>query len=336
MTPAVSVVLPVRDAAGTLGAAIESIRRQTWSDWELIVVDDGSTDGSGALARLSAAGDPRIRVLVRPAEGIVGALRVGLAAARGEFVARMDADDESHPLRLERQLAYLREHPETGLVSCLVEMPGPADQNRGYAAHVAWLNRLRTPEDMALHRFVESPVAHPSVVFRRELVARHGGYADGDFPEDYELWLRWLDRGVVFGKVPVRLLVWHDRPGRLSRSNERYRTEAFYRVKGRYLARWLEQAVAPERPLWLWGAGRITRRRFRPLEAEHRPLAGFVDIDPRKHGRMIGLRPVVAPEDIPLGAFVLAGVGSRGASEIIASMLRESGRVEGRDFLRAA
>lgn len=96
MTLRLSVLLPVRDAAGTLESALRTVRWQTWTEWEAVVVDDGSTDGSLEIARAQAARDSRIRVLEREHEGLVAALRVGLAECRAPLVARMDADRKAH------------------------------------------------------------------------------------------------------------------------------------------------------------------------------------------------------------------------------------------------
>lgn len=334
-TPAISIVMPLRDAAATLERALDSILTQTWTDWELVAVDDGSADATPDILRAHAARDRRVRVISTPPRGITAALRTGCDAARGAWIARMDGDDRMHPERLAAQWDHARCHPDLGVVSCLVGYIGAAP---GYAAHVDWLNTQLGPEDIALGRFVEAPVAHPSVMFRRDLIALHGGYRDGDFPEDYELWLRWLDAGVRFGKVPSQLLEWHDSPGRTSRRDPRYAVGRFAEVKCRYLARWLRRHVAPERRLWLWGAGRITRRRFDPLEHEGLRLAGFIDIDPKKAGLHRDGRPVVMADDLPdrREAFVLAGVASRGAREAIAAHLVERGWVEGADFLMVA
>jgi hypothetical protein len=213
----------------------------------------------------------------------------------------------------------------------------PAAQ-AGYAAHVAWINSLLAPGDIALRRFVESPVAHPSVMFRRQLLQEHGGYESGNFPEDYGLWLRWLDAGVQFGKVDAELLLWNDSPTRLSRIDRRYRPEAFYRIKCVYLARWLKRQLEPAREIWLWGAGRITRQRFRALEMEGISLSGFIDVDRKKLGRLRDGRPVVCPDKLPSKdrAFILAGVSSRGARELIAAQLHGLGRTEGGDYLLVA
>jgi glycosyltransferase involved in cell wall biosynthesis len=337
------VLLPAQDAAATLARAIASIRAQTFPDWELLVVDDGSADGSvellGALARV----EPRLRVLRRPREGLVSALNAGLAATRGELIARMDADDEALPDRLAQQVAWL-DGPAGrafGLVSCLVEHAGDAAAQAGYARHVAWLNGLLTPEAMALRRFVDAPVAHPSVLFRRELVARHGGYRAGDFPEDHELWLRWMDAGVAFGKVRRVLLRWHDPPGRLSRSDARYAPEAFFRLKAEWIARWLRARPAlAARPLLVWGAGRPTRLRAAALTAHGLRIAAYVDVDPAKVTPALGGSglPVLAPAALPAPgkAFVLAYVSSPGARDLIAAELTARGWVEGHDFLLCA
>jgi glycosyltransferase involved in cell wall biosynthesis len=333
----ISIVMPVRNAASTLPAALDSIRGQDFPHWELLAVDDGSEDETAFLLHAAAGADSRIRVCSQAALGIAAALRHGCAMARGGFIARMDADDWMPPERLRRQVEFFAAHPQIGVVSCRVRHGGDEKAQAGYAAHVAWINSLLTPEAMAMRRFVESPVAHPSVIFRRELLERYGGYAGGDFPEDYELWLRWMEAGVRFGKVDEELLVWNDRPARLSRTDARYRTEAFYRMKTGYLARWLRDEVDAAREIWLWGAGRITGRRFRGLESEGVSISGFVDVDPNKMGRRRDGRLVVGPENLPprRQSFILAAVSARGARDLIAEKLNSAGWREGRDYLLA-
>ncbi|KAF0178709.1 MAG: glycosyl transferase family protein [Limisphaerales bacterium] len=351
--PRVSVLLPAFNALATLPRAVASLREQTFADWELLVVDDGSTDGTAEWLLAQAAQEPRLKVISQPHAGIVAALNRGLAEARGEFIARMDADDESFPDRLAEQIAFLDAQPDIGVVSSLVEFAGDRAASQGYALHVDWLNSVVEPEQISLNRFVESPFAHPSVMFRRELVARHGGYRDGDFPEDYELWLRWLEAGVRMAKVPRELLRWHDRTARLSRTDPRYDVESFYRLKADYLARWLKQHVPAacsrrsaglmaegsdcnSPALLVWGAGRATRKRVKLLEAHGIAVSAYVDVDPNKHGRSRAGHLVLAPEQIPPGAFHLGYVARRGAREFCRNFLEQRGGVEGRDFLFVA
>lgn len=329
--PAISVLMPVRDARETVIAAVESIQAQTNGSWELVIVNDGSRDGTTELLERLAEADARVVLIQQEPKGIVEALQRGCEACRGEFIARMDADDVMDARRLEMQRAFLAENDDCGLVSCRVRFGG---SEAGYAAHVDWVNSLMTPDEMCLRRFVEAPVAHPSVMFRRELIAKHGGYHDGDFPEDYELWLRWLEAGVRFGKVDAELLTWNDPPQRLSRMDARYSVEAFYAMKCLYIRHWLETHAA-ERKIWLWGAGRITRRRFDGLADQ---IVGFIDIDESKRGQHRDGRAVRMADDLPERdeSFILAGVGARGARERIHTHLTERGWVEGHDFLLVA
>jgi glycosyltransferase involved in cell wall biosynthesis len=315
---------------------VTDVQAQTRSDWELLAVDDGSTDGTRDWLRAAAAGDARIRLIEQPARGLVAALNAGLDMARGAYIARMDADDACHPGRLAAQAAWLERNPAAGLVSCLVGFGGDRRGSAGYALHVDWINTLVAPAQIALNRFIESPFAHPSVMFRRELVARHGGYRAGDFPEDFELWLRWLDAGVVMGKVPRELLTWHDAPGRLSRTDPRYDPEAFFRVKAEYLAKHLLRLGRAV--VWIWGAGRPTRKRAAHLGPHGMRIGGYVDVDAKKTGRKVGGVPVIGPAELPVpgSIFVVGYVASRGARELIRGELTCRGYVEGRDFLMAA
>jgi hypothetical protein len=250
----------------------------------------------------------------------------------------MDADDEALPDRLGAQTALLERQPEIGVVGSRVQFSGDAVTAAGYALHVDWINSIMTTEEILLNQFVESPFAHPSVMFRRELVDAHGGYADGEFPEDYELWLRWLSAGVRMTKVQAVLLTWHDASDRLSRRDPRYSADAFYRCKSRYLARWLHANVDPARRILVWGAGRLTRRRAEHLQREGVELGGYIDIDPCKWGRCFAGATVIDPARLPSPAscFVLGYVGKRGARELIRAQLRSQGFIEGRDFLMAA
>ena len=338
-----SVVLPVHNAAATVARAVASIRAQTLREWELIVIEDGSTDGTREIVRGLAREDPRITVREQPQAGVAAAANAGAAAARGEFIARMDADDESHPERLAAQVAFLTDpaNRAIGVVGSRVAFGGDRAASAGYALHVDWVNALVGPEEISLGRFVESPLVNPSVMFRRELVARHGGCRDGDFPEDYELWLRWLDAGVTMAKVPRVLLTWHDAPTRLTRTDGRYAPEAFFRMKAAWIARWLAaERVETTRRIFAWGAGRHTRKRVSHLTAHGVTIAGYIDVDAKKTGRGIGGTglPVIAPDGLPPpgGIFVLSYVTTRGAREYNRAELVARGYVEGRDFLLCA
>ncbi len=332
----VSVVLPAYQAETHISEAIGSILRQTDPDFELIVVDDGSTDRTAE--RVEQVSDSRVRLIRIPHQGLVAALNRGVAEAGGRYIARMDADDLSRPDRLRRQAALLDNQPDVGLVASRVSYHGDRQANRGLALFVDWSNSLLTNEEIAINRFVESPLVHPSVMFRRELIALHGGYRAGDFPEDYELWLRWLEAGVRMEKLSDTLLDWRERPGRLTRTDSRYSVEAFFRTKAPYLYRRLA-TLNPRHPQTvIWGAGRTTRMRLAPLFDLGLRVQSWVDIDPRKIGQRVTGAPVLAPDELPPPGetFVLAAVGSRGARELIADRLTAKGYILGRDWIACA
>ena len=119
-SPAISIVMPFRNAGRTIAATLCSITAQSERDFELIAVDDGSTDQSAAIAREAAARDVRIALITAQGRGLVAALNAGIAAARSDLIARMDADDEMHPQRLERQRRFLERHEDVALVGSRV------------------------------------------------------------------------------------------------------------------------------------------------------------------------------------------------------------------------
>jgi glycosyltransferase involved in cell wall biosynthesis len=334
MSPAkVSVLLPYYKAGATLQRAVNAIRAQTYPNWELLLVDNGSTDNGPALARALAAAEDRIRLLEQPRRGIVPALNRGLAAARGDSIARMDADDWAAPARLARQVAALDTAPALGLVGCGVTCAGEA-AGPGYAHYVHWLNQLTAPEAIARRRFMESPLAHPSVCFRSELVARWGGYREGPFPEDYELWLRWLAAGVRMAKVPDPLLWWYDAPQRLSRQGGRYSRAAFFRLKAWYLAQWLAHHNPHHPEVIVAGAGPRARQDLQPLLAAGIRVRAFVDLKRRR----LPDAPCLLPAELPAPgeAFVVSYVNTRGSGARVRELLAHRGYQEGRDFLLAA
>lgn len=332
----ISVVLPCFNAAATLAACLDSLLAQTWTDFEIVVVDDGSTDTSLHILRAFVDRDARVRVFDRPHGGVVQAMNFGLAHCRGEYVARMDSDDICLPERLALQQAHLDRHLHIGLVGGLVRFGGDPLAGKGYGAYVDWTNSLVSEEEIRLARFVESPFANPSIMFRKELVSRHGAFYDGPFPEDYEFILRWLAAGVRMDKVAREVLIWNDPPTRLSRTDERYAVDAFYRVKSGYLARWLV-ARGVDR-VAVVGAGRTTRRRALMLEEHGVAIARWLEVDPDKIGHVVNGRPVCAwnGAELPDPEFVLSFVGNRGAGQRISRELTQHGHVLGRTFLLAA
>ncbi len=332
--PQISVLLPFRNTEETLDECLDSIRDQTLGDYELLAVNDHSTDGSRQRVAARADGDPRIRLIDNRGKGLVDALNSGLHMAKAPLVARMDADDIMHPERLQRQHTHMARHPELALLGCATRLFPEHLILNGYREYVRWQNSCNTPEQIADEIYIESPFAHPGVVFRKRIVDLVGGYRDGPFPEDYELWLRLHRAGHAMAKLPEVLLDWREYPSRTSRVDNRYSREAFDQLRAEYLAQ--EPRLLKRRNLAIWGAGRKTRKRCKPLlRKDFKPVA-WIDIDPKKIGNRLEGVPVVSPEWLEQAApkpFVLVYVANHGARELISRDLHRYGFKRGKDYL---
>lgn len=190
--PTVSVLMSVYNAAHYLREAVESILRQTFTNLEVIIIDDGSTDASGAILDACARRDPRIHLIRRPNKGLTRSLNEGLALARGTFVARMDADDVALPERIERQVGYLQNHPECVAVGSRMLMLDPDGEPVG---------PFETPvEHEAIDQYNLTwgggGIPHPTAMIRRDALDRIGGYRE-EFPvaQDGDLFLRLAEVG---------------------------------------------------------------------------------------------------------------------------------------------
>ena len=329
----VSILLPFRNCAHTLDAAISSIVEQSFDDRELVLIDNASTDESPSIGRRWAGNEPRIRVLHEPRIGIAHALNTGLAHAEGGYIARMDADDISHPERLAEQVATLDAYPEIGVLGTRTRFASSVQESRGMQAFVEWQNNILSPHEHYVKRFVDAPLAHPTVMFRRELVEQFGGYDTGPLPEDHELWLRWMDAGVRFAKLPAELLTWNDHAHRLSRTHSNYSVDAFFSTKVKWLAQWLKRRLNG-RPVIIAGTSALCSNRAAMLEAEGIVIGAFTDVRPRE---VPGYTFIPHDQLPPAGeAFIVSFISQRGTGDRIAEFLASRGLVEGADFVLAA
>ncbi len=344
--PAVSILMPVRNAAKWLAESLDSVLAQSSRHWELIAVDDGSSDAGARILAGYALRDRRIRVAATEihSRGIVAALNQALDLARYPLVARMDVDDVAHPERLALQAQLLDESPGLFGVGCVVEAFPAQRLTGGMCRYLAWQNSLLSPADIYRDRFVESPFIHPSLMLRRDpLCEVLGGWQDPPWAEDWDLLLRAFEAGLAFARHPRALLRWRLHDGQATRSEHRYSSECFLQARSFYLARALAPIAAAKRNIWVLGAGKTGKRLGKSLAARGVELAGFVDLDVAKIGGRVrdGRRswPVVsyarlcAMQPRP---FALSAVGAEGARERICRELESWGWRAVEDYLAAA
>ena len=334
VAPAISVLLPAYNAAQTIAPALRSVQRQSEADWECVVVDDGSADDTPRIVAGFARADARVRLVPRSHGGIVAALQTGLRECRAKLIARFDADDLMSRRRLELQRLLLEQNPALSAVGCHVRLFPRATLRERRIMYEKWLGSLRTPEQLEREVFVECPVAHPTLLVRREVLLDFG-YRDCGWPEDYDLVLRILASGRRIGIVPRRLLHWRDSASRLSRVSGNYSIPAFFECKAEFLASGF--LAASDRYL-LWGFGDTGKALANALARRGKYPAAIIELHPRRLGQLIRSVPVVAPSALlelqprPLVVSV-AGPGPRGE---IRAALAAMGFRELRDYVCAA
>jgi len=330
-SPCISILLPVRNEECYLPAALDSIFRQTYSQWELIAVDDFSYDRTPEILAGAASNDRRVRVVRPSSPGLVNALNAGLAHCRGELVARMDGDDICHSSRLELQASALDADPGIGMVACVFRHFPRNRIRRGMLAYESWQNSLLIHDEIIRDLFVESPFVHSSVMFRKKLVEDVGGYRDMGWAEDYDLWLRLAGLGIRFAKLAETMLFWRERPERATRNLPAYSPESFRACKAHHLSREFLKGVDV---VILAGAGLEGRRWRSVLAREGIGVSLWVDVDPRKVGRTLHGAKIVAPEAVKAGlGKMLITVGTPGAREGVRKWALDTGFREGVDFL---
>ncbi len=329
--PKVSVVLPFFNAEKTLPMALQSISDQEFSDWECVMVDNNSKDGGRDIAAGWESRDSRFMLIDEKQQGVMFASNRGCEVAHGRYIARMDADDVARPRRLGLQCKFLDGHPDFGAVSGLVRHVGDPETTGGFQRFVEWSNSVISYEEIYMRRFIEAPIVNPTAMWRRETMEEQGLYLAGDFPEDYEMWLRWLDAGVKIAKVPEVVLDWHDSKERLTRTDPIYSDKAFYEIKSQYLAKWLSEYNPYHPEVWVWGASRISRRRARILEQHGVRIDTYIDT---KRSRQLD-KKVIYYEDLPAAGegFILTYIRQMDNREKIQTFLEERGYMEGKDYL---
>jgi len=326
----ISIVLPVYNAQDSLPRALESVLRPS-DDVEVVVVDDGCDDGSGGIADTVADRDWRVRVIHTDHEGLIAALNTGIEEARGEWIFRMDADDIAHPNRIRSYRAYIESHPEADIVGSLIRYFPRRDLKEGLVGYEEWVNSIRTHDEIIRDMFVECPIPHPTLAARKNDVIAVGGYRNNEFPEDYDLVLRFWEKGKQFGKVPRRLLFWRDRVDRLSRTHARYQLDRFVTLKVLVLKR----TMLKDRDAVVSAAGPVGKAFARTMMSHGIRVRAFLEVDPDKIGNTVYDIPVLPVKEARniTGSLICHAVGQKTGREEGRRLYISWGLREGQDFI---
>jgi glycosyltransferase involved in cell wall biosynthesis len=328
--PAVSVLLPVRNASTWLGASLASLWRQSFTDFEVVAVDDGSTDGSGELLERAARREPRLRVIHTPHRGLPRAIAAAHRHARAPLLARHDADDLSHRERFALQVAFLRAHPRVAVLGTRLRLFPAGAVRPGMRRWVEWHNALLEHQEMAREVLVESPLAHGTALLRRRWVERVGGWTDRGWPEDLDLWIRLLEAGARFAKLPRALYGWRQHAASATWQDPAFSRERVLALKYDALARGL---LRGRHELTLVGVGASLRAESAALARRDFLVHALEQGRPATGARGAGRTPPDAPGLRPPVVLVFGASQARQRWRVA---LTGFGMIEGRDFVFVA
>ncbi|WP_417504423.1 glycosyltransferase family 2 protein [Marinomonas gallaica] len=212
MTPMITVAMPVKNGAKFLAEAIESILAQSYEDFELLILDDHSDDDSAKIVKAYESLDPRVKLLLAKGEGLVSALNQLLEVAKGEYFARMDADDISNPARLEKQFQHLEQHADCDIIGSWVSVMGQKQE--------IWHYRRTFADTATVLLMGKTPLCHPSIMGRKAVMRRLGYRSKYRHMEDMDLFARALAMGVKFYALPEILLQYRIHSASISAQHE--------------------------------------------------------------------------------------------------------------------
>ncbi|HLV39001.1 glycosyltransferase family 2 protein [Xanthomarina sp.] len=250
--PLISILTPFKNTTEFLAECLESIQNQTYSHWELLIIDDGSTDKSYQLVTDFAEQDKRIKLFKNPGEGILPALQFALKKSTGTYITRMDSDDVMTSQKLEILLNNLLQHGKNHLATGLVSYFSEEGIGDGYKSYEAWLNTLTQTGSNYSEIYKECVIPSPCWMVHKDDLLVCEAFNPKDYPEDYDLAFRFYKHHLKVIPCDHVLHLWRDYSSRTSRTHEHYAENYFLKIKLRYF---LELDRDPSRPLVVWGAG---------------------------------------------------------------------------------
>ncbi len=281
--PLVSILIPFKNTETYIDACLISILNQTYTNWELIIVDDGSTDSSFDIVETFAKTDSRITLLKNNGSGIIDALRLAFKHSKGTFITRMDSDDimRSHKLEVlaNNLIKYGTQHVAIGMVHYFCE----GGINAGYKLYETWLNDLTKTGNNYDDIYKECVVPSPCWMINRTDLIACDAFNPNQYPEDYDLTFRFYKHN--FKCIPCHDVIhdWRDYSTRTSRVHEHYAANHFLDIKMRYF---LELDYNPNKSLVVWGAGGKGKKVAQILIEKNMPFTWICD-NPNKIGKNI-------------------------------------------------
>ena len=279
----ISILVPFKNTESFLVECLDSILQQTYTNWELLIVDDGSTDSSYQIVKNYAVKDDRIHLLSNDGSGIIEALRTGYKQAKGRFLTRMDSDDIMALNKLEEMQQSLVTHGEGHLALGKVRYFSNAGIGDGYKRYETWLNNLTSQGTNFNEIYKECVIPSPCWMLYKTDFDHCGGFTPNTYPEDYDLAFRFYKQGLKCIPSNEILHHWRDYTVRASRVDTHYAENSFLELKVHYF---LELSRVKEKTIIIWGAGSKGKKVAQLLIKKNTPFEWVCD-NPKKIGKDI-------------------------------------------------
>ena len=311
----ISILLPVKNTAIFLKECLNSIIQQTEAQWELIAVNDHSTDNSEAILRQFAKKEQRIKVFNNNEKGIIPALRLAYSKSQGTLITRMDSDDLMMPSKLEVLKKQLVKKGKRHIALGLVQYFSADELGEGYKKYQNWLNRLTTSGINFREIYKECVIPSPCWMVYREDLEQCQAFQPNRYPEDYDLCFRFYENNLKIIPSKRVLHLWRDYPTRTSRTHPYYADNRFLDLKLYYF---LKLDFDPNRPLVVWGAGKKGKWIVQQLRQQNTPLHWICN-NQKKIGKAIygqSLFAIPTIQQIPHPQIIIAVAGAKKQKEI--------------------
>lgn len=233
----VSLIMPIKNLERYIAETVQSIIQQSHQHWELLIVNDHSTDGTDDIITALAERDQRIKLYQNEGNGIIPALQLALSKTKGEYISRFDGDDIMPPDRLGLMMKACLAAPPKTIVTGKVKYFSDEPISNGYLAYEQWLNERIDQNDHWDWRYRECVIASPNWMVRKSDLLEMGGFNQLSYPEDYDLVLQWHRHRFKVKSIPETTLNWREHPERTSRNSEHYNQEHFFRLKIKHFVR---------------------------------------------------------------------------------------------------
>ena len=279
----VSILMPAKNAGKFLEECLQSIINQSYTQWELLAVDDHSTDNTFKNLVNFSKKDSRIKVFKNKGIGIIPALRTAYENASGEMVTRMDADDIMSKEKLDVLVHFLEKNGRGNVITGKVQYFSDESLSEGYIKYQNWLNSLSEKNTHWKEIYKECVIASPCWMVFKEDLDKCEAFKPNRYPEDYDLVFRFYSNKLKVIASDQILHLWRDHSLRTSRNHAHYAAQSFYELKLHYFLK-LEYDI--ERPIVLWGAGTKGKRMAKLLQKNNIPFT-WVSNNPKKHGKEI-------------------------------------------------